>query len=178
MNFRHFTAGLAISAAALCSGIANAGIINWNISGPGVTGINQVGDVTDATYNVGGYGSYNTWTVSGIASQAGDYTFDWNYSGHHSWYQASALLNAFDADGSTSLFPWSPVSGGFNLSGSYTFDNVAAGETIGFTFSGYHYDASQLMVGTLHLEQIPEPSALMLASLGLVGLAATRRRKQ
>lgn len=175
--------GLAFVAALLAAApAAQATAISWNISGPGATSATQVdADSWTTHYDQPGYGATRTWVVSGVAGADGDYSFDWNFSGFHSWYMASASLQA-ELNGSITdtLFPWSGVAGGFNVSGAYTFDDVHGGDILGFVIQGYNYDSSAIIVGDLALDQtseIPEPSTLALLGLSLGGLAVARRRK-
>lgn len=156
---------------------ANAGVIEWNITGLGVTSTTElsVGEY-QLNYDLrpSGY-SVNTWSVSAMADQAGDYTFDYSYNPFHSWFQPTAFLTTTQGDTLYSGYP-TPISG------TYTFSGVSAGDVIGFNMGGNHFDSSQILAGQLNLTQVsavPEPSmiALMLGSLGLVGFMANRRKK-
>ena len=74
-------------------GNAQATPIAWSISGPGIATATQADAVTwDMHYDARGYGVTRVYTVSGVAADAGDYTFNWNFSGFHSWYLATASL--------------------------------------------------------------------------------------
>ena len=117
------------------------------------------------------------WIVSATAVDGGTYTFDWDYSGFHSWSLAHAFLFASDFN---YLVPFTGTSGSFDFSGSYTFNNVSAGQTIGFYIYGDNFDAFDLLEGNLNLVQVtsvpePETYAILLAGLGLLGFAARRR---
>lgn len=180
--FKASSAILAVSAALIASP-ASASLIDWTITGPGTLStstpaINQ----TDLTYNLNpaGYNT-NTWTVTGAATQAGNYTFDWVDSGFYAYFNVQTFLTA----NGTTLVNAGPAnccstpSGGFNYSGSYTFHNVAAGDLMTFTMGGSNFDSNNVLSGTLALSQtnnVPEPSGLALLAVGLGGLAVSLRR--
>lgn len=166
--------------------------VNWTISGPGTTNTQQVnpGEYS-LTYDRPGTAGFsrNTWTVSTVADADGDYTFDWNYIGFHSFFQVRAFLNTFNPN--TTLYSAGPVncctypSGGFNESGSFTFSNISAGETFGFTLGGSHFDGTLALSGNLRLKQtggpvtVPENNSIVpLITLGLFGAHSALRRKE
>ena len=126
----------------------------WTISGPGTTSATDSGGgVWDLSYNLNNGSLLETWTVtSGPVTAAGDYEFEWAYSGLHSVFELEAFL--FTSTGTqlvnTSL-PFADPSG-FYFSGSYTFVGVSQGDTIGFELGGSHMPSGALQ-GNLHLEQ-------------------------
>jgi hypothetical protein len=119
-----------------------------------------------------------------MAPAAGDYRFDWDYSGFHAFFQVTAFLSAFDPGGTTPIYSAGPVnccaspSNGFNESGTYTFLGLSAGDTFGFTMGGSNFDSDNRLIGTLDLTQVPEPASVLLLGLGYGALAAQRRRKR
>ena len=143
--------------------------VSWTIAGPGAISSFQVGNTSTLTYNINpaGFGT-QTWTASATAGFAGDYIFDWAYNGFHAFFNVTAFLNA----GATPLVNVGPnnccltPSGGFAYNGLYTFTNVNAGDVLGFTFGGHNYDSNNILLGSLTLNQVPEPDTLVLLGLG------------
>ncbi|MFC0254300.1 PEP-CTERM sorting domain-containing protein [Massilia consociata] len=181
---------LAVAIAFAFAPAANAGVLTWNITGPGTTAATQTAAGADLTYALAGPDVYSTqsWSATAIADKAGDYSFDWTYSGFHAYFMVTAFLNASSSMGSTdSLVNAGPAnccsapSGGFGYAGTYTFANVNAGDTLQFTFGGTNGDSDARLLGTLSLKQqeasdVPEPASAALFGLALAGLLAARRR--
>lgn len=138
--------------------------VNWTISGTGTTNTQRVNpDEYNLSYNLSGEEGFdtNTWTVLTVGNADGDYTFDWNYTGFHSYFNVIAFLNTFNPD--TTLYSAGPMnccsspSAGFNESGSFTFSNISAGQIFGFRMGGSHFDSALRLEGTLNLKQIVGP---------------------
>lgn len=165
--------------------------VTWSLSGPGILTTTQAGNLAQLNYNLDPAGNaLNTWTASATASIAGDYMFAWQYNGFHGFNTVTAFLSSSVP---TVLINAGPVSccvtpyAGFSYAGLYTFMNVGAANTFGFTFGGSNQGDgtpfnpdTNLLNGTLILMQVPEPGSLALLGfgLGLAGFVATRRRKQ
>jgi len=100
--------------------------------------------------------SFRTATFEVPVPTSGVVTFDWVYTGFHSWYQANAFFRIF-ADGKEILAVNKPsVSGTFTFSGS-TSINVSKGGTFGFEIGGKNFDTDCTLRGTLTITNSPAP---------------------
>ncbi len=98
-----------------------------------------------------------TGTASSPSSLPGSGTvsFDWNYSGFHSWYRTQAVLIVFSGDDEAEVFNGA-VGGGFDRSGSFEME-VEAGQTFGFIIGGKNFDSNSRLRGTLMLSNFRHP---------------------
>ncbi len=115
-----------------------------------------------------------------VAGSSATISFDYDYSGFHSWYLAYAQLWTFvDGPDGRAWAQWytnSEASGGFSATGSITLD-INQGYMWGVTPGGGHYDSNLGMVGTVKLSNlVPAPGAATLAGLGALTITSRRRR--
>jgi hypothetical protein len=133
------------------------GVAPWTAAGPGTVSatVAPTDVVLSYDHTPSGY-SYQTWAYTTSAVATGNYTFDWNYSGLHSWFAVTQHLEAF-ADGPTGETVVQLVNvyiggyaGNFNYSGTTTLP-LTAGYAWGIRPAGQNGDSSQILFGTVHL---------------------------
>ncbi len=156
----------------------------WTLSGPGTTSVGGTTLAPEFSYdlNPAGYGTV-TYTAQTTVLDSGFYQFDWDYSGFHAWFAVEAFLKTINP--ASTLVDVGPAnccsapSGGFSYTGTEGFA-VTAGDVIGFTFGGSNSDANNVLAGTLQVSPVPLPAGglLLVAALGGLGLARSRRRSQ
>ena len=118
------------------------------------------------------------WTFQATAATTGKLSFNYHYTGNHSYFQITAFLQAFAgaAGGTTTITPYSAgpayggtsPSGGFDVSGAATI-NITQGYPFGFIVGGSNYDYISLMNGTLTITNFvvtPAPYTYALVSVG------------
>ena len=98
-----------------------------------------------------------TWTYTTNAVASGNVTFDWTYTGFHSYFQISEALEAY-ANGPTGPTVIIPLASGscpescptFSYNGTVTLPLIA-GYTWGIRASGKNYDYHRTLQGTITL---------------------------
>jgi len=119
-------------------------------SGPSVTG--------EFAYDVNTPGagiSFRQASFTAIAQATGVVSFDYDHSGFHSFFNASATFETL-GDSTTVIVNNSPTSGNFTFAGSTTI-NVTSGQPFGFRIGGQHSDAAGRLEGTLSISNITLP---------------------
>jgi hypothetical protein len=154
----------------LCGGLLSIGShavaspVTWAIAGPGTTSAvaNSPTD-WDLSYNLNrGPEDFEekSWSVSATAPEPGDYTFLWDYSGFHAFFMVTVFLESSTGDVLVEDGPencCTPPSQSFHYSGAYSFSDVKAGKTIGFTMGGDNFDSDNRLIGKLNLKQVLTP---------------------
>ena len=130
----------------------------WVGGGTGTLTVDSDGSSDSAQFTYAANpASTGNWYFQTTAASSGTYSIDWNYTGYHAWYQASAALESFVYDGSSYSSIVSLASsgtfGGFSFSGTESF-TVQPGYIYGFRFSGSHNDSDTRLLGTLSIEEL------------------------
>lgn len=94
------------------------------------------------------------WLFQTVADADETITLYYEYEGLHAWFRVTAYMNLIVGDEVQPLYEGGienccvAPSGGFNTSGSVTFD-VREGDTYGFQLGGDNYDINNFLRGTL-----------------------------
>jgi parallel beta-helix repeat protein len=142
----------------------------WMASGSGSTTVTDNGISYSPGMSYQNNGPYNftgDWTFNTVAASAGNIGLDYNWTGFHSFFQATAAMEVFVNRGGVDVFtsqlvnagpedcpPCTPPSNGFTYTGS-TAVTVQPGDTYGFRLHGSHYDGTYVLQGTLNLTVRP-----------------------
>lgn len=132
--------------------------------------------VVESTYGVGFSYDYpytnsyeeRNWEFSAIATDTGVLNYNWDYTGMHAWFQARAKVTAFvENDGvrSTTVLYNNDVYGNFDMSGTSSLQ-LTAGDTYGFTITGYNFDGSKHLRGSLKVQTSPVIKAALTGTKG------------
>ena len=131
-----------------------------------------------------GFDSF-TWRFTHVAEVSENITFDWKWTGNHSWFLSSGSLTFISGD-ETTLLGESDGSGFFKVTGSHTAA-ITAGKTFGFEVTGQHLDFAQKLYGRIQMYNVvgdySEPAHSVPVSgtpafiLALLGLGVSRIRK-
>jgi hypothetical protein len=157
------------------TGPQTVGAQSWTGAGPGTVSatVNKADSVTlkydfnystnEAIVNIDGHSVFpwQQWTYSTTAVSSGVYSFNWQYSGDHNYFNAYAKLEAF-ANGPNGevvvpLIPYVSYTGNYgNVSGPFTlYGNATLTLTPGYAWgvrpAGYNYDYFRSLQGTLTL---------------------------
>lgn len=137
----------------------SAGSSSWTAAGAGTVTSQVNPHCANLKYNdvPSGY-SQQTFAFTTTAVATTSYSFNWTYTGLHSWFQAYAELEAFanGPDGETvvSLQPSTSVYDFFSFGGSASLP-LTAGYTWGIRAKGVHFDSSQILLGTISVADTP-----------------------
>ncbi|GAB5390429.1 MAG: hypothetical protein Alpg2KO_33970 [Alphaproteobacteria bacterium] len=164
----------------LASAASAVSLSAWSISGPGSSSVAQSGNMTTFNYELSP-GFSGTWTASATVLESGTYSYDWDYTGFHSYFRVTAFLETTSpvatlVDAGPESCCTAP-SAGFSYSGSDSFA-VTAGDIIGFKLGGSHFDSAKVLKGELKISAVPVPAAGFLLVGALGGLGLMRRRKK
>lgn len=150
----------------LLSAVASAQTLDspWTGSGSGTVSVVSDGSTSAAELQWSQTGFSGSWKFETTAASAQARTVNWTYSGLYSWFEVQAGLQAFVTHGTTTsvvtLVNAGPEdccttpSNGFTYSGAYTF-HVQPGDTYGFLATGSNFDSSEILQGTLTVNEAP-----------------------
>jgi hypothetical protein len=95
-----------------------------------------------------------TFTFQALATSSITLNYTWQYQGNHSWFEASAGLQAFASGPSGTTTTVSLVASQTKTNGAFAYSGtssltVTAGYAFGFIASGENYDSASSLAGTL-----------------------------
>jgi hypothetical protein len=140
----------------------------WTGSGPAGSTVTVSSNGTTASpkLDYSRSGNAGTWTFSAVAAKTRSLPIAWQSSGFYSFFQVRAQLVRFIVRNNVEVLTetlystgpedcgaCNPPSGGFNYSGTTTFD-LQAGDTYGFRVGGSHQDGTNAIQGTLLLKEV------------------------
>lgn len=177
-QFKQGVAGVAVALAALSGGAAHAGVASMSFN---VNGADSIGALGDAANEI------RTLFI-GAGVRITDLSWNVTLSTQGSSWLSEMGLDFSSADGSgVSLFPGvlddNPGSASYSDSaslGSNSFNLGMDGVLTGRFFESFVDTVGQVegqWRGSFTVTYIPEPASYALAALGLLGIAATRRRR-
>lgn len=133
--------------------------LSWQTTGHGTataTPVSNGGIAFNYDYGAGYNYTHEQWTFKTKAQKTEVITFDWNYTGLHSWFNAQAKATLF-IEGPTGTVTKELVNSSvydtFNYSGQETI-TVNAGYNYGIIINGYNFDSSQILRGTFTMTPI------------------------
>lgn len=132
----------------------------WTAEGPGTLAVEETAYGVAFAYNYTETGAYDgeTWHFSRIAEETADVSFNWRYTGLHSWFNVTAKVTAYVKHGAATteavLINLNDPKGDFDTLGSASL-HVQAGDTYGFRVEGSNFDSSRLFRGRLELAAAP-----------------------
>jgi hypothetical protein len=99
-----------------------------------------------------------------------------DYKGQSTW--TSASFNGFVLTDLTKLFPSVSLNSATNLIGFDASRFHVANNSLFVNWSGLSFNQNSQVVFDVQSTGVPEPLTLSLLAIGLLGIAATRKRKQ
>jgi hypothetical protein len=135
----------------------------WSGSGTGSTTVTSDGTVTDPKFDYSEPANSGAWTFSAVATAAHSVRINYHSIGFYSFFQVTAGLqrfvqrNGIDIEAKTLIAKGpvnccDPPAGGFDYTGTTTFDNLQPGDVYGFRLTGSNLDGNPALGGSLTLQ--------------------------